>query len=583
MAHPNAPLARLMVRAALAALAPAAPPALAGPTTVLHVDASAPAGGDGADWQSAFRHLQDALAAAAPLAPAQIRVAQGVYTPDRSDADPTGAGDRLAHFRLLDAVTISGGYAGRAAADPDERDPARFVSTLSGDLLFNDDAAIPGSRDDNAYHVIESWSNDHTAIVDGFTIAGGQADRPFDDAWWPDRRDDSGGGAKLVNSHAVFRNCLFTGNHAEANASVWIALSGPFAFVEPGGGAMLISRGAPTIESCVFEHNSANRMGGAIGLHRSAARITRSDFIANRVGTAQSVDFGGAIGDQSADFSDPDRARVESCRFINNHAVGGGGAVFTIFSDTGYANCLFLANHAEDGGGGIMADNIANVAFHNCAIVGNTSATNAAGVYEFSEAGDIYLFANCIVWANRSDENLGPLNKNMVSLNGNFAIHDSIVENASTHPIFAFDTSRLFDADPAFTDPVGPDGVPFSGDENLRPAPDSPAIDAGASFRVPAWVTTDLDAKPRFLDAPTIPDTGLGPAPIVDIGPYESGPGCTPADLAEPFGVLNFFDLAAYLDLYNAGDPTADLAPPFGVLNFFDLAAYLDAYNTGCP
>jgi hypothetical protein len=48
-------------------------------------------------------------------------------------------------------------------------------------------------------------------------------------------------------------------------------------------------------------------------------------------------------------------------------------------------------------------------------------------------------------------------------------------------------------------------------------------------------------------------------------------------------GLVNFFDLAAYLDLFNAGDPAADLASPPGVLNFFDLAAYLDLYNTGCP
>ncbi len=48
-------------------------------------------------------------------------------------------------------------------------------------------------------------------------------------------------------------------------------------------------------------------------------------------------------------------------------------------------------------------------------------------------------------------------------------------------------------------------------------------------------------------------------------------------------GVLNFFDLAGFIDLYNAGDPGADLAAPFGVINFFDLAAYLDLYNAGCP
>lgn len=59
-------------------------------------------------------------------------------------------------------------------------------------------------------------------------------------------------------------------------------------------------------------------------------------------------------------------------------------------------------------------------------------------------------------------------------------------------------------------------------------------------------------------------------------------PAC-PADLAEPFGSLNFFDLAAYLSLFQNNDAAADLAAPFGVLNFFDVSAYLASYNAGCP
>jgi hypothetical protein len=55
------------------------------------------------------------------------------------------------------------------------------------------------------------------------------------------------------------------------------------------------------------------------------------------------------------------------------------------------------------------------------------------------------------------------------------------------------------------------------------------------------------------------------------------------ADLAEPFGDLNFFDLAAYLALFNAQGAAADLAEPAGMFNFFDLAAYLNAFNAGCP
>ncbi len=63
----------------------------------------------------------------------------------------------------------------------------------------------------------------------------------------------------------------------------------------------------------------------------------------------------------------------------------------------------------------------------------------------------------------------------------------------------------------------------------------------------------------------------------------EDATGCSVADLAEPQGTLNFFDLAAYLDLYASQDAGADFAAPFGELNFFDLAAYLAAYNAGCP
>ncbi len=57
--------------------------------------------------------------------------------------------------------------------------------------------------------------------------------------------------------------------------------------------------------------------------------------------------------------------------------------------------------------------------------------------------------------------------------------------------------------------------------------------------------------------------------------------GCT-ADF-DNNGVLNFFDVAAFIDAYNTQSPAADLAAPFGVLNFFDVAAFISAYNAGCP
>jgi len=59
--------------------------------------------------------------------------------------------------------------------------------------------------------------------------------------------------------------------------------------------------------------------------------------------------------------------------------------------------------------------------------------------------------------------------------------------------------------------------------------------------------------------------------------------GCSPADLAAPFGALNFFDISTFITLFNAGDPGADFAAPFGSLNFFDVAEYITLFNAGCP
>lgn len=60
-------------------------------------------------------------------------------------------------------------------------------------------------------------------------------------------------------------------------------------------------------------------------------------------------------------------------------------------------------------------------------------------------------------------------------------------------------------------------------------------------------------------------------------------PRCSIADLAAPLGTRNFCDVLAYLDRFNAYEPTADLAAPFGTINFLDALAYITAVNAGCP
>ena len=54
-----------------------------------------------------------------------------------------------------------------------------------------------------------------------------------------------------------------------------------------------------------------------------------------------------------------------------------------------------------------------------------------------------------------------------------------------------------------------------------------------------------------------------------------------PADLTGE-GVLDFFDVSAFLNAYNAMDPAADFTGD-GLYDFFDVSAFLNAYNAGCP
>ena len=59
--------------------------------------------------------------------------------------------------------------------------------------------------------------------------------------------------------------------------------------------------------------------------------------------------------------------------------------------------------------------------------------------------------------------------------------------------------------------------------------------------------------------------------------------GCNAADLAEPFGSLDFSDVVAFLGAFAAMDASADLAAPFGSWDFSDVVAFLGAFGGGCP
>lgn len=59
-------------------------------------------------------------------------------------------------------------------------------------------------------------------------------------------------------------------------------------------------------------------------------------------------------------------------------------------------------------------------------------------------------------------------------------------------------------------------------------------------------------------------------------------PACNAADLAVPFGTLNFFDVARFLAAFSDMHESADIVHD-GAFDFFDVAAFLSTFAAGCP
>jgi hypothetical protein len=195
------------------------------PSTVWYVNASAIGAGmspaAGISWANAFTDLQSALRVAQPGD--QIWVAQGTYK-------PTTSTDRTASFALKDGVAVYGGFGG-TETQLSQRDLMHHTTILSGDI------GTAGDNSDNSYHVVTAVNVSAAAILDGFTITGGNAHGGADQG--------IGGGLFADNAKVTLAHLIFTGNSAYT------------------GGGLEINGGAPTITNAVFSANNADAVGPA--------------------------------------------------------------------------------------------------------------------------------------------------------------------------------------------------------------------------------------------------------------------------------------------------------------------------------
>jgi hypothetical protein len=342
--------------------APATAIPLPGGGIVLYVDDDAPPGGDGMSWTTAFRFLQDALDFAAQ--PGQevneIRVAQGVYRPDRDESAPDGTGDRRATFSLADGAAVMGGYAGLGAENPDERDVELYETVLSGDLAGDDEPGLV-NNDENSHHVV-SIEDGREAVIDGCIITAGNADG--------DEGDDMFGGGIYNRAQVTIIACRVADNAAALFGALFSpsdqVLAMACTFIGNEGGAVHAAGGG-VFTDCLFIGNHG-QAGGALG---GAATLFGCTFIGNTA-AAQ----GGAV-DGAFD------THIFDCVFIANAAGAWGGALCVSGGLLTLDNCVFEQNSAQEDGGAIWLGDLPTPddLIINCSFIGNQAANRGGALF----------------------------------------------------------------------------------------------------------------------------------------------------------------------------------------------------------
>jgi matrixin len=115
--------------------------------------------------------------------------------------------------------------------------------------------------------------------------------------------------------------------------------------------------------------------------------------------------------------------------------------------------------------------------------------------------------------------------------------------------------------------------------------PDGPQAGGGwffSSFRIADFITPTAQFKIRF----TAEDSGAGSIVEAGVdGVTIKAFGCDDTACVADFntdGVVDFFDVQAFLAAFAANDPSADLTND-GTFDFFDVQAFLNAFAAGCP
>jgi predicted outer membrane repeat protein len=443
------------------------------------VDVNAPGNNDGSSWNDAYTHLQDALFAASKGD--EIHVADGIYRPDRGKN--VSLGDRAATFRLINGVTIKGGYAGHGESDPNARDSKTYESILSGDLNADDDPNFTYD-DENSYHVLTGSGTDESAVLDGFVITGGgmynkSGSPTIVDCVFKGNFAWCGGAMRNYHSNPQLTDCTFLGNTAfQEGGAIFNFESSPKLTdctlrensAKTGGAICNSSNSAGTLGNCVFTGNSARHGAGMANLQDSNPALTECRFVGNL------AERGGAMSNRES------RPAIHRCTFSDNSASADGGAIHNETGDPVITTCLFNDNSAQDNGGAIYNCK-SDPQLISCTFSANSAQTNGGALSSHDDSNA--ELANCILWDN-SDAN-GTDESAQIYVTDGTTVADYCCIQGWTGLLKGTGT---IDTSPKFTDAS-------AGDYHLLP--DSPCVNSGDPNFTAAADATDLDGEPRVI------------------------------------------------------------------------------------
>lgn len=410
-----------------------------------------------------------------------------------------------------------------------------------------------------------------------------------------------GGAIFLESSSITLINVSFDGNHANGN-----------------GGGIAGENINIDLQGVIFRNNSASGNGGSIFIPSNGSRniqMMNVTFYGNSadVGTGAGVDVGAIVycyrvsnmtltdvtfnGNSTLDLyihGDTHRSQAKLTNVMfNSNSMGGG--IETKQIDTILANVDFVNNfgagmvnkdsnlllnnvtfRANKGGG--MHNTDSDVSLNNV-VFSQNSIFHGYGAGIHHENGTLTV-SNSILWHNFSHDVSADNRQIYTSDSSQILIENTLVENSGGSGLdwdtsLGVDGGGNIDANPRFVrDPnPGPDALWGTADDDpgdLRLQTTSPAIDAGDNNALPPDTLDldgdgntaepmpfDADGNPRLVDIITTPDTGIGSAPIVDMGAYEAQLFLQLAQSVSPLWAGLGEEVTYHLSIHNAGPETA--------------------------